>query len=372
MMDVTTLIELAWKHTQNTVAEEIYLKTGIDRTRPVTFYGLVNERCNVKCRYCEYWRREVYKDEMSIAEWQNALLSIKEFVGRFSINFSGGEPFIKPGFIDLLAWCHQNGITAGVTTNGSALTKRNAAKVAAARPFNVNISVDGPNAELHDYLRGYPGLFAKLSAGIGFLREERRRQGVSFPITIKPTVNSRNFRELPALVEWAQQIGADSVSPQPMNRWTQETYDELWIEEPDLPEFEQVCERLIAMKRAGAPVLTPEHVLALMPDHFREKSAPKEVMPCRVGLRNYFIRTNGDVEVCGLGFPTIGNVKTQSARDIWYSDQARTTRADTVACDKLCLITCLSQKTLGDKVKMGVELLRRVRAGEPAVMQVAE
>jgi len=209
-----------------------------------------------------------------------------------------------------------------------------------------------------------------LSAGIRHLRDERQRQGVSFPITIKPTVNAHNFRHLPALVEWAQAIGADAVSPQPMNRWTQETYDELWIEAAELPEFEAIVERLIAMKRAGAPLLTPPHVLALMPDHFREKQAPADVMPCRVGLRNYFIRTNGDVEVCGLGFPTIGNVKTQAARDIWYSEQARATRRDTVACEKLCLITCLSQKTLGYKVRMGVELLRSVRTGERMPMEV--
>jgi MoaA/NifB/PqqE/SkfB family radical SAM enzyme len=361
MMDIVTLTELAWKHAQNAVAEEVYLKIGFDKTRPVTFYGLVNERCNVKCRYCEYWRLENYKDEMTIEEWQRALLSIKEFVGKFSINFSGGEPFIKPGFIDLMAWCQQNGIPAGVTTNGSALTPRNAAKVVAARPFNVNISVDAPSAEIHDYLRGYPGLFDKLSAGIGHLLEERKRQDVAFPITIKPTINARNFRYLPELIEWAQAIGASSISPQPMGRWTPETYDELWIEEAELPEFERIIDQVIAMKRSGAPVLTPEHVLLLMPDHFREKQAPREVMPCRVGLRNYFIRTNGDVEVCNLGFPTIGNVKTQSAREIWYGDAARATRRDTVACEKLCLITCVSQKTLGNKVKMGMALLRRAR-----------
>jgi MoaA/NifB/PqqE/SkfB family radical SAM enzyme len=298
-----------------------------------------------------------YSEELTIAEWQNALLSIREFVGKFSINFSGGEPFIKPGFIDLLAWCHQNDISAGVTTNGSALTARNAAKVVAAKPFNVNVSVDAPNAETHDYLRGYPGLFAKLSAGIKYLREEQKRQDTSFPITIKPTLGARNFRHLPALIEWAQEIGATSVSPQPMGRWTPETYDELWIEEEDLPEFETVIDQVIELKRAGAPVLTPEHVLKLMPDHFREKSAPRELMPCRVGLRNYFIRTNGDVQVCNLGFPAIGNVKRQSAREIWRSDEAKTVRHDTVACEKLCLITCVSQKNLGDKVKMGLQLL---------------
>src|SRR5262249_4846101 len=181
-VELSRLSQLAWKHAHNAAAEALYLRTGYDATKPVTFYGLVNEHCNVKCRYCEYWRLKHYTQEMSIEEWQKALTSIKNFVGTFSINFSGGEPFIKPGFIDLLTWCNRNGISAGVTTNGSALTPRNAAKVVAANPFNVNISVDAPNAEVHDYLRGYPGLFAKLSNGIRYLLFERKRQGKKFPI----------------------------------------------------------------------------------------------------------------------------------------------------------------------------------------------
>ena len=33
---ILILSELAWKHTQNTAAEEIYLRTGYDATKPVT------------------------------------------------------------------------------------------------------------------------------------------------------------------------------------------------------------------------------------------------------------------------------------------------------------------------------------------------
>ena len=367
-MDLSKLGALAWKHTQNAAAEEVYLRAGYDSTKPVTFYGLVNEHCNVKCRYCEYWRLKHYAKEMTIPEWQTALKSIKDFVGSFSINFSGGEPFIKPGFIDLLAWCNQNGISAGVTTNGSALTARNAAKVVAANPFNVNISVDAPNAEVHDYLRGYPGLFDKLSNGIHFLIAERDRQRKSFPINVKPTVNSKNFRLMPELVDWAMAMGVSCVIPQPMDRWTQETYDELWIEAPELPELERVVERLIEMQRRGAPILTPPTILRLFPDHFRGKKAPEEVMPCRVGLRDFFIRTDGQIEVC-VHYPPIGNIREQSAREIWYGPKAQEIRRQTVACTRLCLITCLSQKTLKDKVSMGMRLLKGQKhriSAEPA------
>jgi MoaA/NifB/PqqE/SkfB family radical SAM enzyme len=79
-------------------------------------------------------------------------------------------------------------------------------------------------------------------------------------------------------------------------------------------------------------------------------------MPCRVGLRDFFIKTNGEIEVCFF-YPSIGNIKEQSARDIWYGPKAQEIRRQTVECDRLCLYTCLSQKTLTDKVKMGLTIL---------------
>ena len=46
-------------HVRNAVAEEIYSRTGRDVTVPVSIYGEVIERCNYKCRYCEYWRQPI-------------------------------------------------------------------------------------------------------------------------------------------------------------------------------------------------------------------------------------------------------------------------------------------------------------------------
>jgi MoaA/NifB/PqqE/SkfB family radical SAM enzyme len=364
-MKLGNLARLALKHALNAVVEETYIHSGMDATKPVTFYGLVNERCNVKCRYCGYWRLPNYKDEMTITEWQEALRSVQDFVGTYSINFSGGEPFLKLGFLDLMEFCHRNGIYAGVTTNGSALNKKNVSRLVAAHPWNVNISVDAPFAELHDHLRGWPGLFQKLSDGIGSLREEREKLGLDFPIIIKPTVGKKNFRYLPDMVRWVKEIGATCLNFQPVERWTPETYDELWIERDEHDDLLKVVETMIEFKRKGEPIMNSELAISLLIRHFREESAPAEAMPCRVGLRDFFIRANGDVEVC-FHYPAIGNVKEQSARDIWYGPKAREIRRQTVACSRLCLYTCLSQKTLSDKVKMGFTILKgQSRCKEP-------
>ncbi|MBI2800524.1 MAG: radical SAM protein [Gammaproteobacteria bacterium] len=365
-MQLNSLSRLAVQHARNHLAEEIYLRAGPDLTRPISFYGLVNERCNVRCRYCDFWRLESYQSEMTIEQWQHALLDIKEFVGKYSISFSGGEPFMKKGFIDLLGWCREQDIEAGVTTNGSAFSRKTAARTVAARPLNVNISCDGPDAATHDYLRGWPGLFDTLSAGINHLRAEQHAQGIDFPIIVKPTINKANFRKMPDIVHWAERAGASAVNFQPMHRSTQETYDELWVDtEKDLADLERVTELLCDMHARGHAIVNQPAILRLMAPHFREERAPAKIGACRVGLRDFFIRTNGDVELCFF-YPVVGNIRHQSARDIWYGEKARAVRGETIGCGKLCLFTCLSQKTLADKVKMGVKLFRARRGLEPA------
>jgi MoaA/NifB/PqqE/SkfB family radical SAM enzyme len=94
-MEFTDILKLGFNHLNNSLAENFRIHSSLEFTKPVAFYGIVNERCNVKCRQCEYWRLAHYREEMSIAEWQEALINIKNFVGSYSINFSGGEPFIK-------------------------------------------------------------------------------------------------------------------------------------------------------------------------------------------------------------------------------------------------------------------------------------
>jgi sulfatase maturation enzyme AslB (radical SAM superfamily) len=108
-VNLLELTRLGTHHVRNAVAEEVYLRTGHDATIPVSIYGEVIERCNYKCRYCDYWRRPNYRDEMSIEEWQKALLDLKEFIGHYHIEFSGGEPYIKKGFVDLITFCGEQG-----------------------------------------------------------------------------------------------------------------------------------------------------------------------------------------------------------------------------------------------------------------------
>jgi radical SAM protein with 4Fe4S-binding SPASM domain len=139
-----------------------------------------------------------------------------------------------------------------------------------------------------------------------------------------------------------------------LERWTPETFDHLWINQDKWPELDRVIERLIHLKSQGAPILNDENSLRLMLPYYREEPLNAR-NTCLTGLRNYFIRPNGDVQLCYY-FPAVGNVKQQEAREIWWGEESKKVRKDTTKCSKNCLTACLYQRNIKEKVKQAVKL----------------
>jgi len=358
-MNLKSLIKLGWRHFNNTLAEEVFLKTGFDYTRPTTVHALLTKQCNSRCRYCEYWRQEKDEsaEEMTVEEWQQVLGGLKRFLGLYFIEFSGGEPLVKKGFLQICRFCSDQNIRFGITTNGLTLSEH-AGNIVEANPSNINISIDAPSAPVHDHLRGFQGAWDRSIKGLETLIRERDDHGLSFPIILKPTVNARNLELMPELVDWSGQYSKVHVYFQPIDHWTQETTEELWIGQNEMDSLRRIIDQLNEMKHAGKAIMNTESSMTLWPAHFLDQKAPPETLPCRVGLHNFFILANGNIEVCWK-FPPIGNAKTQDVKEIWYGPRAQEVRKQTTRCKQLCLFTCLSHKTLRDKIKLALRLRGR-------------
>ena len=361
-MKLMDMAGLGAKHVRSAAAEALYINAGLDVTRPVTVYGEVAERCNYKCRYCDHWRRD-YNNEMSVDQWRKALDDLRSWIGTYHIEFSGGEPYVRKGFLDIARHCRDTGVHWGVTTNGGAFkNKKIAHDTVEARPSNINISIDSHRPDVHGYARGIPDSLGDILEGLENIKAESRAQGVEFATVFKAVVHRLNFRELADTVAWAARHGATGVNFQPVTRVTPEVDAEFWIDGPQLEELQQVVDQLIEMKRQGAPIINSETTLRAWTLHFQDGKAPKEAMPCRIGLRTFFIRSTGRVESCWM-FPAFGDVTQQSASEIWASPEAQQHRKDTTKCETLCLFTCLSQKSVLDRVKMAKTVLLQPKDG---------
>jgi radical SAM protein with 4Fe4S-binding SPASM domain len=303
---------------------------------------------------CEHWRKEFPRSaELSVEQWKNALGSLRRFLGHYLIAFLGGEPFIKPGFLDILEFCRERDIDYSTITNGSLLLRGDTIpRLVRAAPVHLNVSVDGATADVHDRSRGVTGSLQTIERAIQAIRREQERTGRRFPIRIKPTVHLWNFHSMPSMVEWVQRVGADTVDFEPVRHWTPEVDRDLWIGPDQINQLREMVKELVGQKRDGAPIETSESRLMRMPDHFATGVVEPEVTPCRVGLRRFAIAPNGDVTTCWF-FDPIGNVARQNARDIWLGAVARLRREETVACKRACAYSCMAQKPFKNLVERG-------------------
>lgn len=349
--------------------ENLYISHDVDVTKPSQIRGMVNQRCNYKCGYCNCWNMDEYKDEISIDEWKSALDSLKDYLGRFTIQFAGGEPFLKKGFIDLLEHCNQQDITWGVITNGSAFTDKNIQRIVAARPFNIDVSVDSHQHAVNDFARGYEGGLSKIEYGVKLLRQYRESSHQDFSIRFKTVVSKINFLDLPEMVVWAEKIGVDMIDFSPVRprwNWTEKEKNAIEIStDLDYKALDRVVSRLIKMKQSGAIIETPEEKLLSMSILFKGKTVFSGVAPCRVGLRDYHILADGDVEVCWT-HPPIGNVIKQSAQEIWTGERAKEIRKNTVACSlfgtQKCASSCLDHRTPLQEIKRAMLILHHKKS----------
>jgi MoaA/NifB/PqqE/SkfB family radical SAM enzyme len=307
------------------------------------------------------WRDDRYDgQELSIEEWKKVLRELRESLGKCRVSFIGGEPFVRRGFVDLLEYCHQEGIEHDTTTNGTLLNEELAARVVATQPLFLNVSVDGASPAVHDRSRGMANSLKRVEAGLAALTRERIKQDVNFPVRIKVVVHAWNFHELPAMLPWLDRVGADSVDFEPVRVWAPEVKGQgMWISEDLLEQLNDVLDQLIRARRNGAKIETSEHRLRNMIGHFAGRNPPPEVATCRVGLRRFEICPNGDVRTCTAGpFGVIGNVRKASPREIWSSDAGKKNRSETTSCERGCAYSCLSKMSLRSMVSRGKRIVQ--------------
>jgi MoaA/NifB/PqqE/SkfB family radical SAM enzyme len=103
--------------------------------------------CNRNCQYCF---RELNENAQSLETNLGILNNLKE-IGIKKITFSGGEPFIYPYIINLMAKAKEYGMTVNVVTNGSLLKEDNV-EYYLQYVDKVSFSCDSPRRYINDQI----------------------------------------------------------------------------------------------------------------------------------------------------------------------------------------------------------------------------
>jgi MoaA/NifB/PqqE/SkfB family radical SAM enzyme len=177
----------------------------------------VTERCNLACPFCRYDRRQAFPrrgaDAAMVLAGGAALAAHRDATGQpVLVSWLGGEPYAWPPLVAMSRhFRHRLGLAVGVTTNGTALARADVRRHAVDDLDELTVSVDGLE-ERHDRLRGWPGGFAKLRDGIGWIAGEAGRRGSGPLLRANVVLMRDNAHELLALCRELARWGIAEVT----------------------------------------------------------------------------------------------------------------------------------------------------------------
>ena len=123
----------------NHLLQEVDVRTDGHMSKPNVVYAHLTPTCNLKCIHCNLPRPDGIAhgtlrrvDEMSTDEWRESLTYLREWLGPFKLNISGGEPFVRKDIRELLRFACDLGIMTGVVTNGTFINEALAEELVAA------------------------------------------------------------------------------------------------------------------------------------------------------------------------------------------------------------------------------------------------
>ncbi len=175
----------------------------------------VTNVCNLRCRMCGQWSEDGYIRQadrippgMRLPDWKR-LVDEAAAHGVSWVLVRGGEPFLFPGIIELLAYLQEKKLTTSVDTNGTML-KHFAADLAALGDLELTISVDGP-PQIHDAVRGVKGTFQRIEEGVAAIHEAEKVSGRKVTLAIAFTITPYSYLGLGDMADVARRLSIPTI-----------------------------------------------------------------------------------------------------------------------------------------------------------------
>ena len=166
---------------------------------PVNVTWEVTYTCNLRCIHCLSDSGPKRKGELSTEECLqviDALAAMKVF----QFNIGGGEPFMRPDFLELMDYAQQKGMVTCISTNGTLIDKAISRRLDNKLVY-IQVSLDGATPASNDAIRGR-GSFDKAVQALQYLRQN------DIEVSINTVLTRRSFPELEQLKELAVSLGA--------------------------------------------------------------------------------------------------------------------------------------------------------------------
>ena len=297
------------------------------------------KQCNLKCKHC-YANATPYPapDELSLEERLNIVDQLDE-AGVAGLSFSGGEPLVNKDFWKVAEYASTKGFYLTVATNGTLISEKVAKRLKDVGIRYVEISLDGPNAEIHDEFRGVKGAFDATIRGI------KNAIAAGIDVGIATTATKENIDYIPDIIKLARELRVrrfivfnfiptgkgkeiikEDLTPMEREKLMKYLYEE-W-KKGDLqifstcPAYSRIS--ITAMEKGTGDKISPTHFAEVeLPAEFggAAKALTEFIGGCGAGRIYCSIEHNGDIQPCVFMPIKVGNAIKDGFVNVWKNSE---------------------------------------------------
>jgi [mycofactocin precursor peptide]-tyrosine decarboxylase / 3-amino-5-[(4-hydroxyphenyl)methyl]-4,4-dimethylpyrrolidin-2-one synthase len=214
-----------------------YVEMGL--SAPVNVTWEVTYACNLSCIHCLSDSGRKRAGELTTGQARQV---IDQLAARkvFQLNIGGGEPFMRPDFLDLMDYAHGKGVVTCISTNGTLIDEAIARRLDHPLVY-IQVSLDGASEASNDAIRGR-GSFGKVLKALDHLRTR------DIEVSINCVLTRRSYPELDKLVGLAASYGAKlRVSRFRPSGRGKKSWSELNVQREQMADFSQWLGRHLAV-----------------------------------------------------------------------------------------------------------------------------
>ncbi len=280
----------------------------------------LTERCNLRCRHCYQAGRG--SDELTLPEISAVMDEISDMLNCWAeayditfspaFNITGGEPFLRNDFADILEMLRSRGFDVYVLSNGTLINRERAGMLSDAGVKGVQVSVEGPEG-IHEAIRG-GGSFSAAVRGVRHLVDSGLR------VTLNTTLSEENadcFRDMVFLAETLRVrcLGFSRLVPSGAGS---AMLDRMLTQE----RVKEIYEKIFSLETGRLELVTGDPVASQMRSlSGGPRSGSVACGGCAAGVSGLTLLADGTIVPCRRLSISLGNVRKDSLREVWATSR---------------------------------------------------
>lgn len=338
-----------------------------EHIRPTIAAIYITSFCNSRCTMCDFWQNDHNPRELTSEQWGVVFSRLKSFGVDFVGVNASGEMFTRADAFEILGHLRDLDMGFGINSNGTLFTPTKAKRLAALKPAQITIGLDGVGDASYMVTRGLKNGFTKISRHIDNLKNVGLDN-----IYVGSVMMRENLYDWCQIAEFALEKKLAGVRFTAFHAayFNQDAAkdDAGYHDTGFLAAAEREIDKLIEIKRRTGIIKNSEEYLRRISAYYRD---PKHYfpVPCLQGSNRIEVDIYGNVTLCSFVTEPLGNLVHQEMEEIWQTEQHRLARkaAHCGDCPR-CFLSCYGEEnlrlsgtafvsTLGDSLQRGARLL---------------